>query len=299
MIPRKLIFLVLAVSMALIPFKAMALLKAMPDRELAGVCGREGISLAIKDFKISGTHSIIYKDTSSTAGTLKFGNFAIDDGAGGYIDFGTAGSPITLDVGAVGSTTWVDIVLPSDTAAGTIESIGIGNLVFRGEAFGEDLVLTDINLSGTHYYISPHDDGLDLEAALEVDIGELYFKYNTAVGSGYYRVYGSAAGRSGIHLTGAAGGTLTDPTTWTYSGPLSLGSRAEPLQIDVQGGANPYLMVKYDPSSAVRIGDVRIEKIEFDPMHTYTGQAYQITDFGCCAIEDLDVSFLNYEIPLQ
>jgi len=261
-------------------------MRAMDDRELAGVQGRDGLAFNLAGFSLGpsssgGNYSLTYVSPASTAAqpsTLTLSNFTLSrsDDADPFAD------PYTLDVNArPGLADVISIAFPKNLAAnqkwqfGTELAVDANGLKFDAGHLG----LTDLVFYGGGLDIStpatPGVDGVAFGLATRFSLAALTV-----------RPRGSADASEQLQLSGLRLGNSTQTAPWVISDITRQPGLFNAIT-DADGRSALHLQIAW-PTTAdpVPIGALEIDRIAF----TSNGVT---TDFGSSRIAGIQLNFVD------
>jgi hypothetical protein len=203
------IFYAIALSMLILTGHvgiATAGLQELEDGELAGICGQDGITLAVKNVQIfqfidAFTYCCPENAFGTCQGLISLQNIKLHSRTGGpawfNYDFGTARTTngvIFIDVGDCEVEAWefgtvaqIKKVMTRQVVPYWDQEVGyyIDSIYFGDPNDGgvKDLGWADLgcfDLRSYQYYTAPHGDGVDFEYDFEMHIDTLTYGYQTA-----------------------------------------------------------------------------------------------------------------------
>jgi len=304
---------------------ADAQMSVLTDDDLASICSGMGISLWMKDISYSIDIGNIEYTSTDNSNSLSLKNVSVHGGSINPITGIPDGTkhpayfdsnddyPLTVDLltvdepsSPINGRTFLSVNNPDWTQ---YLSYSIGNVLFCDKDFGV-IEIGNISRPSSYYVLSAHDNmGCDWEYGQEVEIEELLYTYQgvytAAPGGAVSYSFDSIHDRwtfsdpttatlqtateslilSGIHLSGTAGGTESNPATWTFDGPFQIGDffsgNAATFDVLTRDDNNQTVIVNNVPMN----GSFRIEDVDFGG-----------TDFGPVAIDGINIQTLNVEI---
>lgn len=268
----------IALGLALLAFSpapGRCELRALDAAALAQVSAGDGVSILISGTDLDLTiGSLRILDPAPGGGGLELRSIRLDGGPGVPFSIDTDPShPITLDVATEATTgrSFAAVTFSREEPY----SLRAGQFLVAGVDLGS-LDLENLWHRNVGIALAGHGDGTtgaDAGIAIEASLGEARLTYNTA---------GEALRFTGVHLAESAAGAPESPASWTFAGPLRIGTLlTNPATLDVSGGTadgsvKPFLFLNLPVSGTVRVENVALGAQSFGPvvldgltMHTF------------------------------